>query len=130
MFINNLSLYSQYNAPTLEGTHRNAFTKVASPSIYSDRTVLNKFATSDFQLIYDTPAPPVPAQNAIEEAVNIWKHLINTGISQSIKILVKWEDLGYSSTEGYVLAQIDNKLYMAYEEYHEEITKLMLCEIE
>lgn len=78
ILFNNLLLYSQYYTPALEGTHKNAFTKVGAPTIYSDRTVLNKVATSDFHVIYDTPPPPVPAQNAIEEAVRIWEYLINS----------------------------------------------------
>ncbi len=104
-----LILYSgviipQYIPPVLEGTHKNAYTKVYPPSIFADRIVLGKTATSNFEIYYEYPEPPVEAKNAIEYALNIWEFLINTAISQTIKVQVKWEDLGYSSTAGYPLA--------------------------
>ena len=94
----------QYNAPVLEGTHKNAYTRIDPPSIYAYQTLLGKTATSDFEIYYEFPPPPVEAQNAIEYAVNIWEFLINTAVSQTVSINVKWVDLGYSSTAGNVLA--------------------------
>src|SRR5690606_17022457 len=96
-------IFPQHHPPGLIGTHNNAFTKVEPPAIFAHSQVLGKVATSDFQIIYDGPMPPVEAQNAIEYAVNIWEFLINTAISQTIKIRVRWADLGYSSTAGYPL---------------------------
>ncbi|MCC7094367.1 MAG: chitobiase/beta-hexosaminidase C-terminal domain-containing protein [Ignavibacteriaceae bacterium] len=97
------SAVSQDNTPVLEGTHNNAYTTVEPPSIFKYRTLLGKTATSDFQINYENPAPPYQAQIAIEYAVKIWEFLINS--NQIIKINIKWEDLGYSSTSGYTLAK-------------------------
>ena len=76
------------------GNKKNAFTTVAPPSIFTYNESLGKTTTATFQIHYNDPAPPLEAQWAIEYAVNIQEYLINTTVSQTINIDVKWEDLG------------------------------------
>ena len=76
------------------GVKKNAFTSVPPPSVFTYRNTLHKTVTSNFQIQYNSPSPPVEAQWAIEYAVNIWEHLLNTPVSQTINIYVEWMDLG------------------------------------
>jgi len=105
----NTSILPQYNTSVLEGTHNNAYTVVEAPSIYKYRTVLGKIATSNFEISYTDTMPPLQARTAIEYAIKIWEFLINS--DQTINVLVRWKDLGYSSTGVYTLANCGPTTY-------------------
>jgi hypothetical protein len=100
-------MFPQHSYNCCEGTHKNAYTKVEAPSIFTHKLLLGKTATSNFEISYSdtTPLPPIAARNAIDYSVNIWAHLVNTSISQTIKIHIIWSDLGWSSTGSYPLAK-------------------------
>lgn len=100
-------LFSQYMSHPLQGSHKNAYTKVEPPSTFSNRQVLRKVATSNFTIHYqeDSVAFSGWQRGAIEYAINIWSILINTSVFQNININVKSANLGYNSTDGYTLAQ-------------------------
>jgi len=105
-FLFGINSFAQKNVCELIGTHNNAYTKIKAPSLYLDRNSLGKIATSSFQVEYIYPQPPAEAQVAINYAVEIWSYLIHTSnFTRTIKIEVRWEDLGYSSSGSYTLAK-------------------------
>lgn len=63
----------QQSSVGLKGTHKNAYTIISAPSIYTYRTQLNKTATADFNTHYNYPSPPVQVQLAVEYAIRIWE---------------------------------------------------------
>lgn len=106
VFLFGINSFAQNNVCELIGTHYNAYTKVKAPSLYLDRNSLGKVATSSFEVNYIYPPPPAEAQIAINYAIDIWSYLIQTSdFTRTIKIEVRWEDLGYSTSGSYTLAK-------------------------
>ncbi len=78
----------------------NAFTVVEEPSIYKDRVALNKIAQANIQIVYEDPGEWILEHtDALDEAVNIWSHLLKD--NTQIVINVKWSD----SLSGATLAE-------------------------
>ncbi|MBU1680265.1 MAG: GPI anchored serine-threonine rich family protein, partial [Bacteroidetes bacterium] len=85
---------AQPNVSQCIGRKVNVYTKVDVPSIYKERSLLQKTASIYFQVIESTENPlPPAARQALDKAVDIWSYLIDSG--QDITIYAEWIDMGW-----------------------------------
>ncbi len=101
--------YPQSQTIVCKGTNINAFTSIGPPTIYKDRLILGKIATTNILVYYDEGIyyVPITAREAFNYAVDIWKHLLTA--PKTIKIKVEFHDFQNSEDLGSTqIAQYNN----------------------
>ncbi len=78
------------------GRKVNIYTKVDVPSIYKERSLLQKTSSINIQLVESTEHPlPADVEFAMDKAIDIWSYLIDSG--QNITIFAEWKDMGWDA---------------------------------
>ncbi len=107
--IMSVSFFAQNKTNNSTWVDVDKFTVIKAPSIFTDRNILNKTATSNFEVIEsDDYGLSIEVRAALDHAIELWSYMLNTTTSdQTIKIFVEYKDLGNSET----IAQCGSKSF-------------------